>query len=182
MATIAMTVAIAAWTVPAQGRMRATPRPRLDVCLADDAGREVTAQAETIASVVYDRIGVDLRWHATRCPADSILIKLQFSTPGSERPGALAYALVSDGTHIVVFYDRVLSRAPWNDQAVVGALYGHVLAHEICHILQGVARHSETGMMKAHWTAGDVDLMVSQQLRFTDEDVEMIHRGLEKRF
>jgi hypothetical protein len=59
--------------------------------------------------------------------------------PGKqEYPGALARALVFEGTRIEVFYERV--------RRMVGprrfpSLLGHVLAHEIAHVLQGVDLH-----------------------------------------
>jgi hypothetical protein len=53
----------------------------------------------------------------------------------------------------------------------------HVIVHEITHILQGIDRHSNSGIMKALWTSTDYMLMKRGQLRFTAVDVEMIHDG-----
>jgi len=61
------------------------------------------------------------------------------------------------------------------------ALLAHVLVHEITHILEGVARHSETGIMKANWTLRDYYDMQTKTLQFASEDVELIHRGLAQR-
>jgi hypothetical protein len=58
---------------------------------------------------------------------------------------------------------------------------GHVIAHEVTHILQGVLRHSESGVMKARWSNADYQEMTWKPLRFTDEDVVLIHRGLKAR-
>jgi hypothetical protein len=57
----------------------------------------------------------------------------------------------------------------------------HVLVHEITHILEGVARHSETGVMKAKWTLGDFYDMQTKTLPFASEDVDLIYRGLAQR-
>jgi hypothetical protein len=62
----------------------------------------------------------------------------------------------------------------------VPVLLGHVLAHEITHILQGVARHSAEGVMKAHWTEDDFAEMSFKPLRFTEEDITLIHYGFER--
>jgi len=35
------------------------------------------------------------------------------------------------------------------------SLLGHVMAHEIGHLLQGTTQHSESGIMKARWTGQD---------------------------
>jgi hypothetical protein len=58
---------------------------------------------------------------------------------------------------------------------------GHVLVHEITHILQGFSTHSDRGMMKAEWDAKDFDLMGWTPLAFTEEDVRLIHLGLATR-
>jgi hypothetical protein len=57
----------------------------------------------------------------------------------------------------------------------------HVLAHEITHILQGVSRHSESGVMKATWDQRDFEKMAWKPLTFTERDVMLIHFGLEAR-
>ena len=52
-----------------------------------------------------------------------------------------------------------------------GYLLGNVLAHEIGHVLQGVLRHSETGVMKARWSDNEILRMPRERLHFTAEDV-----------
>ena len=52
-----------------------------------------------------------------------------------------------------------------------------MIVHEITHILQGIDRHSASGIMKAVWTSSDYTQMKRGQLRFTELDVVMIHDG-----
>jgi hypothetical protein len=92
--------------------------------------------------------------------------------------GAFAYSLPYGGRHIVVFWDRVLRKV---GSSVAPILLAHVLVHEIAHILQGVSRHSKTGIMKATWGPEDYFQMRTKPLEFTDEDVALIHRGLAAR-
>jgi hypothetical protein len=47
----------------------------------------------------------------------------------------------------------------------------HVLVHEVTHILQGFPRHSESGVMKAHWDSQNFAQMTWQPLPFTDDDI-----------
>ncbi len=61
------------------------------------------------------------------------------------------------------------------------ALLAHVLAHEITHILQGRQRHSDSGLMKAHWGGEDYRQMASKTLTFTAEDIQMIYDGMGQR-
>jgi len=94
-------------------------------------------------------------------------------------PRALAYALPYEGTHIVIFYDRV--QAAVVDPNTVTVLMAHVLAHEITHVLEGVARHSAEGVLKARFIEADYSRMSFKPLKFADEDVARIHQGLEQR-
>jgi hypothetical protein len=64
---------------------------------------------------------------------------------------------------------------------MVPCLLAHILAHEITHVLQGINRHSVSGVMKAHWSNGDCLDMAGKPLAFTEEDVYLIHRGLKRR-
>jgi hypothetical protein len=88
---------------------------------------------------------------------------------------ALPYA--DSGVRIMVFYDRVepLLRGHHAPQATV---LGYVLAHEIAHVLQGIARHSERGIMRARWTDNDFKQMGIKVLSFTPDDVQLIRHRL----
>jgi hypothetical protein len=146
------------------------------VCMANMDIR-LQNRTKAAASDIFAGIGVKILWHSPRnCPAEAILITLSNETPASLMPGALAYALPYDGTHIVVFYDRVTKKL-----GNVSILLGHVIAHEVTHLLQGVARHSESGVMKANWTGADYQQMNREPLQFTDDDVVLIHSGLKAR-
>jgi hypothetical protein len=57
-------------------------------------------------------------------------------------------------------------------------LVGHVLAHEIVHMLQGVNLHSSSGIMKPRWDSRDYVDMQRGRLNFTEEDIRLIHSGL----
>jgi len=91
---------------------------------------------------------------------------------------AMPYA--DSGVRIVIFYDRVdpLLRGHHAPQATI---LGYVLAHEIGHVLQGIARHSETGVMRARWLENDFKQMGIGVLAFTNEDVQLMQRRLVSR-
>jgi hypothetical protein len=55
------------------------------------------------------------------------------------------------------------------------------MVHEITHILQGAARHSQTGIMKAYWTDHDLLQMPFRPLSFETQDIDLLHRGLARR-
>ena len=78
---------------------------------------------------------------------------------------------------IFVIAERLNGEASPGRAALVLA---HVLVHEITHALEGVSRHAETGIMKAHWTLADYKQM-AKMLDFTPVDVNMIHYRLAHR-
>jgi hypothetical protein len=53
-----------------------------------------------------------------------------------------------------------------------------VLVHEITHVLEGIERHSATGIMKARWNDRDYFEMRQGSLGFAQEDVDLIYAGL----
>jgi hypothetical protein len=152
------------------------------------------AQGKQTATRILAQAGVRLRWvsgtplpapdaasarrEPSRC-ARTIILTLAEKAPTDLPPEAFARALPYGGDpgSVTVFYDRI---APVLGavQFEAGAVFGHVLAHEIIHVLQGVARHSETGVMQAHWRTADYSAMMAGRLRLTAQDVSLIHAGL----
>ena len=150
------------------------------VCIEGGVGSPAPAQAQKIASGMFTRIGVTIQWRRSLegCAVKGIRISLSDHTPASLKPGAMAYALPYEGEHIRVFYDRV-STAPTH--SLVPRLLAHVLVHEIAHVLQGVERHSDSGIMKDHWDGPDFQRMAWKPLEFEPRDIDLIYRGLASR-
>lgn len=138
--------------------------------------------AEAIASGIFAKVGIHVAWKAgrprTEMASPTIILDITADGPASSHPGALAYAHEFEGVHIVVFYDRLQSMAT---RELRPTLLGHVLAHEITHILEGVDHHSPEGIMKAHWTSEDIAKMAYRPLPFNPLDVELIHLGFARR-
>jgi hypothetical protein len=173
--TIAGFVGARAW-----GEEAPAPEHSLTVCL--DSDRREANLARVAASQVFRGIGVSIEWqrYGDSCPVatGAIAISLSYDTPRNQHQGALAYALPYEGAHIVVFCDRVREST---EPARVPCLLAYVIVHEIAHILQGVKRHSARGIMKAKWDHGDYFNIVRNSLRFAEEDVDLIHRGMDWR-
>jgi hypothetical protein len=139
-------------------------------------------QAKATAVEIFAEAGMRLHWlKAAPRPNGSgcskpIEIRFETKTPAEERPAALAYAMpyLADGASIYVYVDRVTVMARPNH---LGALLGHVLAHEIAHVLEGVSRHSESGVMKARWEKDDLSAMEIRPLRFADTDLILLQAG-----
>jgi len=151
------------------------------VCLESGrVGAMTVSGGKILASTVFRQIGISIKWQrdSRNCPAEAIRVKLGEETPSSLKPGALAYALPYEGVHIEVFYDRISYQF---NGSMVEIVLAHVFVHEITHILQGVTRHSENGVMKARWNTRDFDAMRRGPLGFTQEDIDLIYQGLAAR-
>ena len=149
------------------------------VCMEGNADF-TTVRARSIASQMFERIGVTIDWRIglRGCPSQGVMVTLGLGTPAGFKREALAYALPYEGTHVRVFYDRI--RQTYN-QATARVVLAHVLVHEITHILQGVPRHSDHGIMKARWDAEDYLQMMHKPLEFANEDIDLIYRGIAAR-
>ena len=138
-------------------------------------------RGQATAAQILKEAGVRLDWRGdeSACAGGrGLVVTVSRETPVDQHPGALAYALPFERTHVVLFYDRVLTAA---SPAVTPYLLGHVLAHEIVHMLQGVEQHSASGVMKARWDNRDYVEMQRAHLKFTKDDLDLIDRGLELR-
>jgi hypothetical protein len=154
---------------------------RLTVYLLDNASvpPALRLPAMRSAAEMLATIGIRLDWRNGEPRRTSsgrpILIELARRAPATLLPSAFAYALPYEGVHIRVFYDRIERQiAP----GLTTAVLAHVLVHEITHVLERVARHSDSGIMKAVWSDEDYLQMRSGPLPFAPEDRELIRLGM----
>lgn len=132
---------------------------------------------EMLASKIFAGIGVNVDWRykVRDCPETGVRLSFGRNTPSFVRSGALAYAAPYQRTKIHIFYDRVPQHGEPGTSSIVLA---YVLAHEIAHVIEGIERHSDRGLMKAHWNAHDLFEMKCMRLKFAPEDIGFIYRGL----
>lgn len=144
--------------------------------------------AEGIAAQIYSEIGVRLRWPRALHGREplmkpmhcTIVVAFSWNTPSTVHPGALALSnpyAAGGAAHVTLFMDRV---EPMVDSNPVASafLLGHVLAHEMAHVLQRINRHSDTGVLKAHWSEMEIRSMQLEHLRFTHYDAALIFQGM----
>jgi len=148
----------------------------------DAAPTRVLQLAEAKAAGMFSSSGVRIEWHGRtpdggQLPQGAISVSLAAQTPAHLLPGALAFARPYEGIHITVFWDRIQQTPRPAPAAVVLA---HVLVHEITHVLEGVDRHSDSGLMKARWTTQDYAAMAWTPLPFSSEDIPLMHLGREE--
>ena len=151
--------------------------PSVSVCIEEGVGLPDMQLARMLNRRIFAEIGTGIEWRCASGSEQAIMIAMSTNAPDASHQGALAYAQPFTGV-IRVFYDRVHNYAP----GVRAHLLAHVLAHEITHILQGITRHSESGIMKAHWDDRDLRKISSKGLAFTPHDVLLIHQGMAARY
>jgi hypothetical protein len=170
----------------AGGALSAAEKTKVDVYLnGHDDSEEILGPAKVLVSGIYDQIGVRLVWHAGELPERRENFRPAFAIRTAEHPlesatsEALASARIvgSSGAEIVIYKDR-LERLLAGHRTIANVAAAYVLAHELAHVMQGVARHSEAGILKAHWGEDDYHEMAFHKLVFTAADVDLIHRGL----
>lgn len=151
----------------------------VNVCVEHSRLDRLTLQiSRRVVDNIYRRIGVDIEW---RCAHSSfereIDIRFVKSAAKGRSPAALAFTAPSEGRTVWILLSRLHQLPEANREQVIG----YLMAHEMGHLLQGVARHSARGIMKASWTAHDLYLMAKETLNFEPEDIDLIHRGLRQR-
>jgi hypothetical protein len=110
-----------------------------------------------------------------------LVVRITQRTPATVFPGALGFALPfsHSGAHVLIFYDRIdaLARSMSSASYVI---LGHAIAHEIGHVLLGLAKHSSSGLMQARWSQANWRLASAGLLAVTPEQAERMREGLLK--
>jgi hypothetical protein len=141
-------------------------------------------QAQGIAEGIYARIGMHVVWRVAAASQGScgkrpgrqrIVVEFSWQTAADFHPGATAVAFpyAAEGKCLTVFMDR-LEHLVAARPTTTAHLLGHVLAHEMGHVLEGVARHAETGLMSGRWSEQQIRELPGRRLEFTPADVELI--------
>ena len=158
--------------------------PNVTVPVYVSTGNEkltVLLHAEDLARKMFRAAGVEIAWcngiGSCRHSSGEIVVTLLDAAPPYFSSEGVARALPFEGTHIEVLYFRLKSLP----RSLQPTLLAHVLVHEMTHIIQGLDRHSVSGLMKAHWDKDDYAALLQKPLPFTAEDIELMQMGLKQR-
>jgi hypothetical protein len=161
----------------------------LTVCmpLSPELDFKTVITAQGYATRIYSAIGVNLRWKGSCTEAElsapgmiTLGVEWAAKAPVAASPmaQAVAYPLRSSGTRITLYKDRLSSLIQRNPIFAAPVL-GHVLAHEIGHVLLRSSQHSSEGLMKSFWCAQEQSDMRRRFLRFTESETAQILHNLE---
>jgi len=139
---------------------------------------DVVRKAEQHATRIFSAAGIALVWTNTRASEPyyqtaahvRIVIVPDSRIDRDRRKLAIAYSgdLAAYG-----FYKRIVGLAE-HGGADVAALLGHVIAHELGHLLLPYNAHASRGIMRASWDRAQLDDMQKEVLTFDPEQTELI--------
>ena len=188
--TVAIYLSLFVW-MHAEG---ATESPlRLDVYDYVGVAQDVRVAAAEVTRHVYAAIGVDVVW-VDRCPVachiafsreaetdttrGNLMVTILPDTMASrEFPAAAMGAAPEEGYVAYAFFDRIRAAAFYRDLSLATML-GHVIAHEVGHLLLREA-HAPVGLMRAKWVDGDLLQAKRGRFGFTATQGRRIRSRLE---
>jgi hypothetical protein len=144
----------------------------------------IVCAAQQQASKLLLEAGVVLDWRRGAPAEDvagpeTVVVLFVPNAPRNQDRNALAVARpYGSSSEISVFNDRVTTYVQPFMSTDLGRVLGHVLAHEIVHVLEGVARHSATGLMIGNWSWREMRLATTTGLHIADEDRRLVSNGL----
>ena len=146
-----------------------------------DAGRILASAGISVGWIEIDaNVRSDL-------PAGAIVLRILPEAGPSHDPNAVGVALAPalGGIYASIFFDRVRERAMDPLFREAGAnlvcVMGHVIAHEIGHLLLGTNSHSESGLMSAVWTVSDMRRISKGQFNFWPDESARMRREVARR-
>jgi hypothetical protein len=141
------------------------------------------SQAERTASSIFKEAGVNVDW--ANCELSAFAVQIAASCRITEFPKHLQLTIArrsknltdstfggsyqgedGSGCYSNVFFEpaeELHERLHVN----LGMLLGHVVAHELGHLLLGTNSHSNTGIMRPHWSERDLANASQGELRFS---------------
>ena len=172
----------------------AHPEPVVQVAVYNDAKVDprVLRGAEAVGAEVFEEAGLKFRWlncgraeesaaEVESCTHIAFPMHLQLRILREPRKlpeftFGLSYLDVDGiGCYSEVFVAHLdeMRRKTGQSESVI---LGHVMAHEVAHLLLGTNSHAENGIMKARWDVGELEEAARGELRFTRREAETMRR------
>ena len=171
------------------------PASQVIVSVHNDAHAPVDtlASAETTASRIFREAGLNVAWMncirvGNHGPASSCTkaayptyLHIRIVARARNLPGAtfgIAYLSVDGiGCYSSVFLEPIAHLHAISGQGVAPVL-GHVMAHEIAHLLLGTNSHAADGIMRAQWQREELLSASKGELLFTPGQSQVMRQRL----
>jgi hypothetical protein len=184
-------------TIAVPGLANEAPaKPHVTINVYNDAGvsEQVLAEAEQEATRIFHKAGVENVWvecrlwkpdpdRSSRCqpPVGPTLLALRIVPWSSKlRDSVFGIAFLSaegEGTYTDVFYVSV-EKLHEDFHANLSRVLGHVMAHEIGHLLLGTNAHSPVGIMRPQWEGPELRSIGMGTFLFTPEQARTMGDNL----
>jgi hypothetical protein len=182
--------------------LQGAPQEQLRVFITDAASTPplVLADAQRRATGLLAAAGVRSSWKV--CPPSSMLpgrrpcadagslavsVRILRSAdakvwPVERQSCGLALAGDSDEHGFLAIVDAgCIERVAGVFHESWSTVLGHVMAHEIGHLLLGRESHGSSGLMSARWTADEQASLVRGELRFSSDDAARLRNAMTDR-
>ena len=151
----------------------------------------VLAPARTEAARIYRSAGIQLVWSDTPdLSVPQMIVNIVWKPSGASVPESIAVKSADrrvlgvapghkDRRDLVAwaFYERILDTATMLG-VDSGVLLGHVIAHELGHLLLPYDSHSQSGLMRAGWDKSQATNAVFANLKFNPGESALIRRSV----
>jgi hypothetical protein len=165
----------------------------LRVALVNHAGvpEDIWQRAQTTASRIYEVAGIQVLWIdsaattviSTPQSDVTVIVSAAPSAPGlTSSKHVLGFALQprNRGRLAYAFYGRIQDFAR-DTRTDAGSMLGHVMAHEIGHLLLSREAHSLFGLMRGRWHESQAELVSAGLLTFTNDEATVIRAHVARR-
>jgi hypothetical protein len=156
---------------------------------------EVMDIAQKEASRILRVAGVVLSWCRRTIPGEpcatpgpaTLQVRLcpraaesNYAVPGNSMGFSLTSPAPEFGFFAGILVQRITAFTR-GDQHRYELMLGHVIAHELGHLLLERSAHSRSGLMKDHWDGPQWNLMATGRLLFSSEETKLIQRKVKMR-
>jgi hypothetical protein len=181
-AGLALFTGVAGWDSAAA---QTPERFSVQVLLQDDAGvpADVLEQAKRDATRVFGRSNIDLEWIEERTyQSSSLVMRITAKPIGTKSRSRFVVGLApgtreARGTMAFAFYERIQAYSA--ELALdVSQMLGHVMAHELGHLLLPNDAHSFTGVMRGAWDWAQANQATAGLLTFAPDQAALIRDRL----
>jgi hypothetical protein len=181
---------------PCFGAKSGAPSAWMTISVYNDANvpADAIASAETTAARIFRSAGLEVRWivctpSTDPAPKAAACSQVAFPShlhvrivPRSRNLTSSTFGvsyLSADGTgcYSDIFFAPIVDLHSSSGQDI-GPILGHVMAHEIAHLLLGANSHSEAGIMRAHWQGKELVGTSKGELLFTEEQSQAMRQWL----
>jgi hypothetical protein len=183
----------------------AEPIPKITVLIYNYAAIPpgLLAQTEAEAARIYQHCRIEFRWldcplrseEVDRFPACKIpsgptwlalRILLSPMAKYAQAPEeSLGFALHSDEGSFAItanVFAHDVEQLAHTYGIPEGVILGHVMAHELGHLLLGPESHSDNGIMQATWHLKELKIIAQGLMMFTPAEAERLRTNIPNRF